>query len=257
MKKSLVWIRRDIRLNDHTALSAACSESDEVNLVFVFDKNIIGKLPENDRRISFIHEALKDLHEELEKYNSGINILYGDPADEIPKFAKKKSASKVFFNRDYETYSIKRDDKVTKQLNKHDIDSASFRDHVLFESHEVLKKDNTPYKVFTPYKRAWIDRFQTEFSRSKTFKTNNKKFSTTVHHPFSKSNWMNEMGFTPQELTIPTGRKGALSVLKQFKEHISTYHETRNLLEKLLLRPISVYQTWTYQYQRGSKFRNH
>ena len=38
MKKSLVWIRRDIRLVDHTAISAAFAESDEITLVFVFDK---------------------------------------------------------------------------------------------------------------------------------------------------------------------------------------------------------------------------
>ena len=241
MKKSLVWIRRDIRLNDHTALSAAVAESDEVSLVFIFDEKILQKLPVNDRRITFIHEALRELNKELLKYNSEINILFGDPVEEIPKLAKKLGVQKVFFNRDYEKYALNRDKLVTANLKEMDIATASYRDHVIFEASEVLKKDNTPYKVFTPYKRAWITKFMSEFSRAKLFRANHQKYTKEVPHRFSKTNWMKKTGFEPQELSIEIGRKGALKVLERFKKNIGTYHETRNLLEQTSTSGLSPY----------------
>ena len=125
MSKALVWLRRDIRIQDHTALIEACKKHDEVLITFVLDKNIIDKLPENDRRMTFIIESLSELNKVLnEKYDSGIIIKYGDPAEEIPKIIKQHKISGLFFNRDYESYALNRDQKIEKVLR--DIEGILF-----------------------------------------------------------------------------------------------------------------------------------
>ena len=242
MKKALVWIRRDIRLADNTALSVACEENDEVHVVFVFDDNILSKLKDPmDKRVTFIHHGLIELHEELKNYSSGLNVLFGDPTDLIPAFAKKLKVQKLYFNRDYESYAIKRDQKVIKSLNDETIEVKNFRDHVIFESTEILKKDKTPYKVFTPYKNAWIDQFKKETARAKTFRLNTKKFSSQVPADLGKYDWMKKIGFKTAQLEIPLGRSGGLKKLKAFKQRISTYQDTRDLLESTSTSGLSPY----------------
>ena len=119
MSTALVWLRRDIRLEDHAALSAACAENDEVHIIFVFDQNIIKKLKDSeDKRLTFIHHGLLEVHQELVKNSSGLNVVHGDPVDLIPSFAKKIKANKVYFNRDYESYALTRDRKVRKLLSE-------------------------------------------------------------------------------------------------------------------------------------------
>ena len=241
MKKSLVWIRRDIRMTDHTALSAACANSDEVHLVFVFDPKIIDKLPEDDKRITFIMEALHELNTELKQQGSGINILYGDPLVEIPEIVSKVGATHVFFNRDYEPYALKRDRQVSSLLKKQNIEVSSYRDHVIFEHQEILKKDKTPYKVFTPYKRAWYAMFVEEFTRAKCFNLKTNKFSQQVYSSIESENWYKKINFIKQDLVIPVGRSGAIKTINNFKKRIATYHETRNLLESTSTSGLSPY----------------
>ena len=89
MKRALVWMRRDLRIQDHTALIEACKSCDEVLLAFVFDQKIIDQLPEDDKRLTFIIESINEIQAELsEKYDSKILIRYGDPIDQIPSLIK-------------------------------------------------------------------------------------------------------------------------------------------------------------------------
>ena len=118
-KKGLVWIRRDIRLHDHAALAASLSENEITYLVFIFDTNILdplSKKSDSDRRVQFISESLLEIAKELQKNNSGLIIIKGEPIKEIPKIAKSLSVSTLYFNRDYSPYTMNRDDSVIKSV---------------------------------------------------------------------------------------------------------------------------------------------
>jgi deoxyribodipyrimidine photo-lyase len=80
--RGLVWIRRDLRAHDHVALYQAAQECDELMIIFVFDKNILEKLPADDLRVHFIHQTLQALKGKVE-----ISTYYGDPVDIVPKSA--------------------------------------------------------------------------------------------------------------------------------------------------------------------------
>ena len=127
---SICWLRRDLRLHDNVALYHALKSDEKVILLFIFDTDILNKLPDRrDSRVAFIHESLVTINQHLNEYGSSVYILQGSPL-EVSDFAKEK---KILFN--------------------------TYKDQVIFEKSEVMKKDGTPYTVFTPYSKIWKQQY--------------------------------------------------------------------------------------------------
>ena len=227
--KSLCWIRRDLRIHDSAALSAALHFG-ETTLVFVFDTYILDKLKnKSDRRVTFIHQSLVEIEEALQKKGSSLIVLYGKPEEEIPKLAAKLKVDKVFVNRDYEPYAKDRDAEVEKKLKKLSIEFQSFKDQVFFEKHEVQKDDGTIYKVFTPYKNKWMQNFENQdriISEYACPLKNIAKFEnkdSILHKSFYKV-----IGFEETTALLEGGTKAATKRLKNFIDIIGDYHVARD-----------------------------
>lgn len=231
MNKAICWLRRDLRWEDNAALSYATQNFDETTVIFVFDTNILSKLPsKEDRRVQFIFESLVDLEKKLSSFGSSIKIFYGDPTQIIPKFAKENKYNAVCTNRDYEPYAKSRDEKVRKELKKADIDFVVFKDSVMFESHEVKTKTNGYYKVFTPYKNQWREVWAKQEKQVPYYQVNLKNL-----HQFQNKqsvlnkDWMKEIGFQQTENEIKGGRTIGLKSLKNFcNNKIDSYHQDRD-----------------------------
>ena len=158
-KISIHWFRRDLRLKDNYALYSALSKSENVLPIFIFDKNIIDELPKNDARVSFIYEQLDKISRQLSTYKSSLLCLHGKPLEVFQKLNEKYCIDAVYSNKDYEPYAIKRDAEIRSFLAENGIAFKQFKDQVIFEENEILKADNTPYTVYTPYKRKWLQAF--------------------------------------------------------------------------------------------------
>ena len=78
MKVTLVWFRRDLRLEDNTALNAALSQKENVLPIFIFDDDILKELPKNDPRVNFIYDTLKSMHEKLREHHSSFFVMRGN-----------------------------------------------------------------------------------------------------------------------------------------------------------------------------------
>ena len=152
----LFWFRRDLRITDNTGFYHALSTGKPVLPAFVFDESILRKLPKSDARVGFIHQQLQFLDDAFKKHNSGLLVGHGDPIENIVNWCKTHKITAVYTNEDYEPYARERDDAIKEILTANDIEFKSFKDHVFFGPNEVLKKDGTPYKVYTPYSRVWI-----------------------------------------------------------------------------------------------------
>ncbi len=157
---NIIWFRRDLRLNDHVALTNALASGEPVLPLFIFDTDIIDELSADDARINFIYDQLFQIHNELAKQNSGILIHRGRPEEIFKKLIEKYSIKSVFTNRDYEPYAIKRDKAIELLLKDHGIEFYTYKDQVIHEPHEVLKSDGSPYTVYTPYKNSWLKKFE-------------------------------------------------------------------------------------------------
>ena len=218
MKDNLVifWFRRDLRLKDNAGLFHALNENDKVLPIFIYDKNTLDKLNKSDHRVDFIEYSLKKLNDLLKKNNKSISIYYGKPVKVFSELIKKYNVTKVYSNKDYTPYSIKRDKKVEELLKVNNIDFNSYKDHVLFEKYEVVKDDNTPYKVYTPFSRKWL----IKMSENKIDFFNSEKY---IHKFFNEKRGflsLKEIGF----------EKSVLSPLNLnlSSDTINNYEKTRN-----------------------------
>jgi len=207
---NIVWLRRDLRINDHAALYYAGKSDLPIQLVFVFDKSILSKLPQEDARVGFIHQTITELNKYLQsEHKAAIQCFYDTPEGAFKTIISQYKVNRVFFNRDYEPEAIKRDNQIEKILKSHSIGVQSFKDHVIFEKDEVLKKDNTPYTVFTPYKRKWIEKMNTKGEGKASYYM--KSYPSEKYaqfNPFQKQDnhsipTLGEMGFSPSLIPIP------------------------------------------------------
>ena len=153
--KALFWHRRDLRIEDNAGLYKALKSGLKVQAIFIFDQNILEKLPKNDQRVLFIHQEIKRLKEEYQKLGSDIKVFYGKPLELLPRIVKEHGIEKVFTNRDYEPYALERDASIFESLKSLNCEFIGAKDHVIFEKNEVLKDDGLPYTIFTPYSRKW------------------------------------------------------------------------------------------------------
>ncbi len=172
---NIFWFRRDLRLHDNAALFYALKEGKPVLPIFIFDRNILDKLEDKaDRRVEFIHAAIIGMQQQLLSLQSSLEVFYGFPADIFKKLCENYNVEKVFTNHDYEPYAKKRDEEIANLLREKEIAFHTCKDQVIFEKNEIVKDNNEPYTVFTPYSRRWKDIldefFLSSYSTEKYFK---------------------------------------------------------------------------------------
>lgn len=156
MRLNIMWFRRDLRLDDNAALYHALRSTNPVLPVFIFDRNILDDLEDkNDRRVEFIHAAIEEMQQTLHAAGSTMHIFYDYPENAFKQLLHEYSIGEIFTNHDYETYAIDRDDTIKNLLDANGIPFHTYKDQVIFERKEIVKDDNTPYSVFTPYSRKW------------------------------------------------------------------------------------------------------
>ena len=163
---NIFWMRRDLRLEDNTALYHVLKTRENVLPVYIYNPDILERLEVRpDFRVNFIYKALSGIKESLEKLGSSLYIAHGRPQDVFKKMAEEFHICSVYTNRDYEPYSVYRDLHVERFLKINKIEFHSYKDHVLFEQDELVKEDGKPYTVFTPYKNKFLEKFNKEMVR--------------------------------------------------------------------------------------------
>ncbi len=156
MKIAIHWFRRDLRTHDNHALFRAFQSNYPVLPLFLFDTNILDRLPnKKDARVEFIHHSIQKLQIEFNKHESGILVHVGKPEEIWPKLLQQFEIAEVYTNHDYEPYGKNRDQAVADYLSSEGIAFKTYKDQVIFEKSEVTKDDGKPYTVFTPYKNKW------------------------------------------------------------------------------------------------------
>lgn len=228
---SVVWLRRDLRLHDHTALAHALINSRSVSLIFIFDPAIIKNLPSNDRRLSLIWESLEDMDTRLRSSGSAaIHKFHARPETLLPDLLRTLNIDALFFNHDYEPAAMYRDNSVKRLCNEIGVQVQSFKDQVIFEKDDVLKDDRTPYKVFTAYKNKWLTEFKNfppDASRSQAIDTSKIVSLKTNIPQVSK---LQDVGFYTQQNFINGGESEAKKIWKQYSaSFLNDYDRFRDL----------------------------
>jgi deoxyribodipyrimidine photo-lyase len=224
--RSLCWFRRDLRLHDHAALFHALKNGATVHCVFVFDTDILDKLPnKSDLRVEFIWQCVLELHNELEKLGSTLHVLHGNARQLIPLLAMQLKADAVYCNRDYEPAAIERDHFVEQQLNAEGISFHDYKDQVIFDRDEVLNGSGKPYAVFTAYKNAWLKKLDDFFLQPYPTGLYFSQLAQCSSTPLPS---LESLGFKPADLGFPCGMSGAGTLFGDFQSRIDSYREARD-----------------------------
>ena len=216
---ALFWHRRDLRIDDNKGLFEALKQNEIVHPIFIFDKSILDKLPNNDQRILFIYQEIESLKKSYQNLGSDLWVYYGEPSEIIPKIAQELNCSSVYFNNDYEPYALQRDQEIQVSLNNIKIEFIGKKDHVIFEKNEVLKDDGKPYTIFTPYSRKWKANLKEEDLREYSI----EKYSGNLVQKQQEEALitLEEMGFESKVLHDFPDRIAKNEILKN-------YHLSRN-----------------------------
>ncbi|OBX22862.1 deoxyribodipyrimidine photo-lyase [Gelidibacter algens] len=159
---TIFWFRRDLRLDDNVGFYEALKSEHPVLPIFIFDTEILDKLPEDDARVTFIFETLQSMRTTLqEEHDSSLAMYHGKPLEIYRQLIKTYNVAAVYTNHDYEPYAKARDAELEELLTEHAIDFKTFKDQVIFEKDDVVKKDGDPYVVYTPYMKVWKEKFKT------------------------------------------------------------------------------------------------
>lgn len=178
LELAVFWFRRDLRIHDNAGLYAALNSGLPVLPVFIFDKEILGKLEnKKDARVQFIHTQLELLNKQFKSFGSGLLVFHDTPQEAWNQLLTRYRVKTVFTNRDYEPYARSRDEAVRQKVEQHGAAFHTFKDQVIFEQQEVVKDNGEPYTVFTPFSKKWklrlqeqgIPRFPSETMLSKLF----------------------------------------------------------------------------------------
>ncbi|MBK9108078.1 MAG: deoxyribodipyrimidine photo-lyase [Saprospiraceae bacterium] len=221
---NIFWFRRDLRFEDNTALFHALSSENPVIPIFIFDQNILSKLSDPyDARITFIYNQILQLQLKLRSYKSDLVILFDEPLHAWSKLLKEYKLGSVYFNRDYESYANQRDQQIETLLTQHQIQVHTYKDHVLFEAHEVLKDDGKPYTVFTPYKNKLLQRLKAKAP----LVDNHVIFACLPSEQRTHNFWkattndcpdLDEMGFKTSSINIPNIRVNEMLIKNYQKD---------------------------------------
>ena len=277
---NIFWFRRDLRLDDNVGFYNALKSEHPVLPIFIFDEEILKKLPKDDARITFIYETLQKMRTKLEdKNSSSIAMFHGEPTAVYKNLLEKYNIDTVFTNRDYEPYAKERDDKIQQLLNDNNIKFKTFKDQVIFEQNEVTKKDGLPYVVYTPYMKVWKEQFKThtlDFYYTSSFLKNliqdkelpnlslsdigftksNQKIKKHIVTPALIQNYEDTRNFPAQDSTSKLGphlRFGTVSIRKMIEKAITEKNEI--FWQELIWREFFMQILWHFPHTSKKSFK--
>jgi deoxyribodipyrimidine photo-lyase len=201
-KVSIFWFRRDLRLDDNVGFLEVLKASFPVLPIFIFDTEILDKLPEDDARVTFIHKRLQQIRSILQnKSGSSLALYHGKPEAIYEALLKEYDIQGVYANHDYEPYAKERDLRIQKLLEKNGIEFKTFKDQVIFERNDVVKDNGDPYVVYTPYMKKWKERFDVEL-HTKIHGTV-PHFQNLIKHSKLPNLTLSDIGFKASSIEVP------------------------------------------------------
>ena len=200
-KVNVFWFRRDLRLDDNAGFQAALKDDLPVLPIFIFDPEILDKLPEDDARVTFIFNNLQKMRDTLQdEHGSSIAMYHDKPEKVFKNLISEYEVKKVFTNRDYEPYAKERDEKIQELLEDNEIEFCHYKDQVIFEKDEVVKKDGDPYVVYTPYKNTWRDKFS---NMDMDFFYTTRYMDNLIDHSRLPNLSLSDIGFKKSSIEVP------------------------------------------------------
>ncbi len=150
MNTAIWWIRRDLRLSDNQALSAALDRAGSLVPVFILDPKLLASPYASQKRLAFLLDGLRMLDASLRQRGSALIVRQGDPLEELQILRDETGAESIFAEADVSPFARQRDDRVARHLPLHLTSGVT-----VYPPEMLHKADGAPYTVYTPFNRMW------------------------------------------------------------------------------------------------------
>jgi len=234
----LFWHRKDLRLNDNTALNKSFSLSNAITGTYIFDKNYSHDFNARSRAW-FLSNSLEELSFNWKNLGSRLIIEEGDPLLLIPQLAQLIDAKFVVWNKAIEPYEINRDLEIKNTLKNLKIEFIELWDHLLIEPDQIYTGSNKPYSVYGPFYKKLKSKIQF-LNSHKSFKniSNLKDLEIGIKkkHKLDSSRlifekFKNNINFNGVDLCpCKPGELAAVNLLDQFicQDKLGSYESSRD-----------------------------
>jgi deoxyribodipyrimidine photo-lyase len=155
MQRVIYWFRRDLRLHDNGGLRAALRAAPEVVPVYIVSAWRGEHRWTGAARQEFLCGSLEVLARNLEKIGGRLVIRQGAADEELGKLLAETRAGAIYFNRDPDPFGRQMEEKVAAMAESVGASVHPVQDIAIHERDEILTGKGEPYRVFTPYSRAW------------------------------------------------------------------------------------------------------
>jgi deoxyribodipyrimidine photo-lyase len=238
-----IWFRQDLRIYDNTALTECCDNAQGVVAVFVLTPKTWQRFNWASCKVDFMLRQLQQLSGSLADLNIPLKVLsvpsYSKTPQALLDFCVQHQVQSVFVNRQLLVDEINRDALVASQLAGKQIEFNLFDDLTVLPPAAVLKKDGTPFKVFTPFKNNWL-----------------KIVTPDDYQPYRAPRKQNQLSIKLDEIPMevsgfkkvfedtlwPVGEKAAQKKLVEFcKSKVDSYEKERNFPDLSATSQLSPY----------------
>lgn len=251
----IVWFRNDLRLADNAALLKATQSKQEVICLYIFDEDADETTNYGGAQLWWLHHSIVSLSKSLDTIGAKLVLKRGSPEKIITDIIAETGAKTVLWNRRYATSHIKRDTKLKSQLTANGINVISFDGALLHEPTKLRTGSGGPYKVYTPFWRAFsgANEPRDPAPKPESIKSYSKEIQSDALEDWAllptKPDWS---GGIADEWT--PGEAGALERLSDFLDgpindykagrDVPAQQDTSKLSPHLAFGEISPYQIW-------------
>ena len=243
-KKKIVinWFRQDLRIIDNPSLNFASKLKYPILNIFILDEENCDDKQLGSASKFFLHHSLLNLDNLL---NKKLSIFKGCAFEVMKKLNKIYDVKKIVWNRCYEPWRIKRDIKIKSFFENEGVGVKTFNGSLLWEPWNILKNDQTPYKVFTPYYRRGClnykePRLPLDSPKLELFIAESKKIEVNELKLLPSKRWDKKL-----KKIWDISNKGMENNVKEFfSSGISNYRDGRNFPEKKNVSRLSPFIHW-------------
>ncbi len=225
-QRAIHWFRRDLRIADNSGFYHALRSSEEVVPLYIASDWKGEHHWTGPARQQFLCNCLESLSKNIDHLGGQLIIRQGSAVEVLEEFIKEHKIDALFFNRDPDPFGKKVEKQLQQLCSEFGVDFHGHKDVVMHDESEVLTKSNdSPYRVFTPYKNAWLKLHKPK-PLPKPRKITTPKGIASDSLP-SLETW----GLEPTSCDLlEAGEKAARERLKNAVSNvIGNYHETRDI----------------------------
>lgn len=218
---------RDLRIIDNTTLIEQTINEDNIVPIFIFPPEQINPNKNNyfnNASIQFMIESLHELSDDIKKKKGKLYFFSGENLKVLKHIHKKYEIKSIGYNLDYTPYAKKRDNEIKVWCNKNNIKLYEKEDYVLYDifKGQTLKKDGTPYQVFTPFKKYCLENLKVrDVNKFNKFKFMKNSELEDIKYFISQKE-INNFFIENENINVHGGRSNGLKILnniENFKDY--------------------------------------